>query len=129
MPPDRTERRLVAIVFTDIVGYTALMAESEARGHRVRVRIGIHVGDVVAREGGLHGDGINKGFEEAGFPGALRVSHEWRVARGRHDAPRAAGPSRFSALPTRCSSAWRRRSTGETLCSSRPRTSPPCSGA
>ncbi len=27
-----TERRLAAIMFTDIVGYTALMAESEARG-------------------------------------------------------------------------------------------------
>ena len=29
------ERRLAAIMFTDIVGYTALMAESEAKGHRV----------------------------------------------------------------------------------------------
>ncbi len=33
-----TERRLAAIMFTDIVGYTALMAESEAKGHRVRER-------------------------------------------------------------------------------------------
>ncbi len=32
MEPARTERRLAAIMFTDIVGYTALMAESEERG-------------------------------------------------------------------------------------------------
>ncbi len=33
-----TERRLAAIMFTDIVGYTALMGESEAAGMRVRER-------------------------------------------------------------------------------------------
>ncbi len=33
-----TERRLAAIMFTDIVGYTALMAESEERGLRARHR-------------------------------------------------------------------------------------------
>ena len=33
-----TERRLAAIMFTDIVGYTALMAESEAKGLAVRGR-------------------------------------------------------------------------------------------
>ncbi len=36
--PDPVERRLAAIMFTDIVGYTALMAESEARGLRARER-------------------------------------------------------------------------------------------
>ncbi len=33
-----TERRLAAIMFTDIVCYTALMAESEERGVRERHR-------------------------------------------------------------------------------------------
>ncbi len=32
MDSQSTERRLAAIMFTDIVGYTALMAESEAKG-------------------------------------------------------------------------------------------------
>ncbi len=35
MDPKRSQRRLAAIMFTDIVGYTALMAESEQRGRRV----------------------------------------------------------------------------------------------
>ena len=33
-----TERRLAAIMFTDIVGNTALMAESEEKGLRARER-------------------------------------------------------------------------------------------
>ncbi len=38
MSPEGTERRLAAIMFTDIVGYTALMAESEERGLAARRR-------------------------------------------------------------------------------------------
>jgi TolB-like protein/class 3 adenylate cyclase len=127
-----TERRLAAIMFTDIVGYTALMAESEEQGHRVReqhrqilrplveqhhgewvqdigdeslssfpsaadavncalaiqqaleenseltVRIGIHTGDVVERDGSLHGDGVNiaSRIRPLAGPGGICVSDE-----------------------------------------------------
>ncbi len=36
MSPAGSERRLAAIMFTEIVGYTALMAESEEKGLRAR---------------------------------------------------------------------------------------------
>ena len=38
MDPAGTERRLAAIVFTDIVGYTALMARDEEAARRARAR-------------------------------------------------------------------------------------------
>ncbi len=47
-----TERRLAAIMFTDIVGYTALMAESEAKGLRVRERHRALVRPLVGAHGG-----------------------------------------------------------------------------
>ncbi len=37
MPPEAAQRRLAAIMFTDIVGYTALMAESEEKGPRAHL--------------------------------------------------------------------------------------------
>ncbi len=50
--PVPTERRLAAIMFTDIVGYTALMAESEEKGHRVRERQGEVLRPLVEQYGG-----------------------------------------------------------------------------
>ncbi len=47
-----TERRLAAIMFTDIVGYTALMAADEASGHRVRARQGEILRPLVEEYGG-----------------------------------------------------------------------------
>ncbi len=49
MEPEGAGRRLAAIMFTDVVGYTALLAESEEQGHRVRERRGTRL----AEPGGL----------------------------------------------------------------------------
>ena len=55
------ERRLAAVIFVDIVGDTALVAQSEAKGRalaleegrtgdgELRLQIGMHVGDFVVQ--------------------------------------------------------------------------------
>jgi adenylate cyclase len=65
-----TERRLAAIMFTDIVGYTALMAESEEAGLRARERHRQLVRPLVERH---HGESIEaRGDESLSlFPSAL----------------------------------------------------------
>jgi class 3 adenylate cyclase/pimeloyl-ACP methyl ester carboxylesterase len=65
-----TERRLAAIMFTDIVGYTALMAESEERGLGVRERHRALTRPLVSR---YHGELIEaRGDESVSvFPTAL----------------------------------------------------------
>ncbi len=70
MAPDASERRLAAIMFTDIVGYTALMAESEAKGLRVRERHREVVRPLVSR---YHRDWIEARGDESlsTFPTAL----------------------------------------------------------
>ena len=52
MSSDSSDRRLVAIMFTDIVGYTALMAESEEKGLGVRARHRALVRPLVEQHGG-----------------------------------------------------------------------------
>ena len=65
-----TERRLAAIMFTDIVGYTALMAESEERGLRARERHRKLVRPLVER---YHGEWIESPGDQSlsVFPSAL----------------------------------------------------------
>jgi class 3 adenylate cyclase/pimeloyl-ACP methyl ester carboxylesterase len=65
-----TERRLAAIMFTDIVGYTALMAESEKRGLNARERHRALMRPLVAQH---HGELIEaRGDESVSvFPTAL----------------------------------------------------------
>jgi adenylate cyclase len=64
------ERRLAAILFTDIVGYTAAMAESEERGLRARDRHRAIVGPLVER---YRGEVIEARGDESlsVFPNAL----------------------------------------------------------
>jgi adenylate cyclase len=56
-----TERRLAAIMFTDIVGYTALMAKNEASGLRARERHRSILGGVSAR---YHGQVVDENGDE-----------------------------------------------------------------
>ena len=126
------ERKLAAVMFTDVVGYAALMAESEERGRRtrqrhreivrplveqhggewieapgdeslstfpsaleavrcalavqaalrddavLRLRIGIHSGDVVFEGEEIHGDGVNVAsrIRPLAEPGGICVSGE-----------------------------------------------------
>ncbi len=65
-----TDRRLAAIIFTDIVGYTALMAESEERGLNARERHRALVRPLVAQ---YHGESIEARGDESlsVFPTAL----------------------------------------------------------
>ncbi len=57
-----TERRLAAIMFTDIVGYAALMAESEEKGLAARERHRTLVRPLVEQ---YHGESIEARVTEA----------------------------------------------------------------
>ena len=62
MEPERAGRRLAAIMFTDIVGYTALMAQSEEKGLRARERHRALVRPLVER---YHGESIEARGDES----------------------------------------------------------------
>jgi TolB-like protein/class 3 adenylate cyclase len=154
---EQAERRLAAIMFTDIVGYTALMAESEERGlrarerHRtvlgplaeqyggrivdengdelvlsfasavdavncalagqsalrddaeLRLRIGIHLGDVVFEHGRIYGDGVNVAarIRPLADPGGVCVSDEVQhaVQNQENIATRSLGARELKNVP------------------------------
>ena len=149
MSGDRGSRRLAAVMFTDIVGYTALMAENEELGVRVRerhrnvvrglveryggdsieatgdetlstfesaldavncalsvqeslledpelrVRIGVHSGDVVFADGEVRGDGVNLAARVRPLPSRAEWSSRRRCssrsATSRVSAPKLWG--------------------------------------
>jgi TolB-like protein/class 3 adenylate cyclase/Flp pilus assembly protein TadD len=93
-----TERRLAAIMFTDIVGYTALMARDEEAGRRARDRHEEVLRTLVERHSGrlidATGDESLSSFPSAldavncalAVQGALRDESELRVRIGVHQA-------------------------------------------
>ncbi len=88
---DRTERRLAAIMFTDIVGYTALMAESEAKGLRVRERNRSVVRPLLER---YHGERIEETGDEffSIFPRAVdAVNSALAIQAALRDDPESFG--------------------------------------
>ncbi|WP_162561370.1 adenylate/guanylate cyclase domain-containing protein [Methylobacterium terrae] len=65
-----------------------MLAEAEGDAGRFRLRIGIHVGEVMVHEGDLFGDGVNIAarLQAMAEPGALRLSEAaYRHARGLPD--------------------------------------------
>ncbi len=135
------QRHLAAIMFTDIVGYTALMGRNEAKAmdfihqsrsiqkrlvkefdgkwlkemgdgamctfssasdavycaleiqehlqkHDLQLRIGIHLGEVLAEDGDIYGDGVNiaSRLQEISEPGGIYMSDSVQKAiRGQSD--------------------------------------------
>src|SRR3989442_1664951 len=86
-------RRLAAIMFTDIVGFSRQMGSNEARSLRLldthnqaihqavteqlHVRIGIHLGDIVQKAGDVFGDGVNIAarLQALAAPDTICISH------------------------------------------------------
>ncbi len=139
MHPGNDVRRLAAVMFTDIAGYTAMVQENEAAalrkvslhrrhleefttkfhgriiqfygdgslsvydsaveavrcaiamqrayGDEVPVRIGIHIGDIMIREGTVFGDGVNiaSRIQAEGIPGSVLISAKVNSEVGNHE--------------------------------------------
>jgi class 3 adenylate cyclase len=80
------QRRLAAIMFTDIVGYSRLMGADEARAMRLLDRHDAILGEQVR----AHGGEILKKMGDSVFA-SFRLGHECSALR--HRDPAGAGPS------------------------------------
>jgi adenylate cyclase len=66
------------------------IAAQEFAGRRLRMRIGVHYGDVLLREGTAHGDAINVAarLQSIARPGTICISDGvYRHVRHRFDEP------------------------------------------
>ncbi len=80
MAPEAAERRLAAIMFTDIVGYTALMARDEEAARRGRTRHEAFLRPLVER---YHDEWI----EEKGSGSAIWSPGTGTPGRREHSSP------------------------------------------
>ncbi len=86
-------RRLAAIMFTDMVGFPSVVYAVQCAQHvqtqfraynteketaeQIHVRIGIHLGDIVQRDGDVFGDGVNiaSRLQALAEPDTICISH------------------------------------------------------
>ena len=83
------------------VGFaTEVQRQCEATQSTLRLRIGIHVGDVIAKSGDIFGDGVNIAarLQEAAEPGGILVSRQVRDHAREHFPFKDAGERRLKNI-------------------------------
>ena len=108
MPLAREQRRLAAIVFIDVVGYSRLMGRNESGTHAlVKTHLAERVEPTITRQGGrvvkTTGDGVLAEFGSAVEALSATILLQQEMAE-RKPQPAGAGPDR---IPCRRPS-WRR---------------------
>jgi adenylate cyclase len=84
------------------VGFaTDVQRQCVEAGTDLRLRVGIHVGDVIAKDGDIFGDGVNIAarLQEAAEPGGILVSRQVRDHAREHFPFEDAGERRLKNIP------------------------------